>query len=202
MSKSSLWDASLVLLGGFLVASFLVFAVGRDLRAVDSLLMLGLLLVLSWLVEQSAISGYAYISVFFFVPHLIGMFGLYAQVIAYDLVAHTVSMILLAPLVFELMPQPGLLSRFIFVVLVLLGIGSLHEIGEYAGHCLFGWGEGILQTGSGDFSEGVALWQNMIHDMIANLLGAIIGGGIMCGKAYKQSSPLSGNASQYHRGRG
>jgi hypothetical protein len=64
---------------------------------------------------------------------------------------------------------------FLSIVLALLGIGAIIEIFEYSGFVLFGFGSGWLMFGEGDNSSNFGPWGDTSTDMIANLMGILLG---------------------------
>ena len=59
----------------------------------------------------------------------------------------------------------------------MMGIGAFNEVLEYVGFDVLGYGSGFLEYGAGDSSPVGGPWENASLDMLANLLGIIIGAG-------------------------
>lgn len=136
--------------------------------------------------------------------HCLGVFGWYNVSpfpIQWDHITHFFPIFVFAMVFFnfleQFMPKKFDFKTFCLILLVLfsaLGIGSLVENFEYLGYSFFGVGEGGLKFGTGDsvplhelntdIEINVGGWFNTMHDLVANLLGALAGTIVMIIKKY------------------
>ncbi len=72
----------------------------------------------------------------------------------------------------------GLKSKFlVFFILLffMIGIGGFNEVLEYVGYDVIGYGEGFLEYGDGDSTPDSGPWQDASTDLLANILGGLVG---------------------------
>ena len=125
-----------------------------------------------------------------FLPHIIGLYqsipynAYYTGTLygapqlfdQYDLFVHSVGFGILA-LAFCMAARPYIKTTlptvFTFAILLLcmVGFGALNEVLEYAGYTAFGYGEGFLEYGPGDYGPDKGPWKDAMQDLTANLFG-------------------------------
>ena len=101
----------------------------------------------------------------------------------YDLIVHVVGVLFFSLAFCHMIYTPlikGLKSKMlVFVILFffMLGIGALNEAIEYVGFDVLGHGEGFLEFGDGDSTASGGPWENASLDLMANMVGSLIGVG-------------------------
>jgi hypothetical protein len=150
-----------------------------DFRTVDYVTLMVQVSLVFWLGKHFRLPAYSVImAMFISLPHAIGILGLYAQVPLYDTVLHVLGGLLLTPFLAELLFSLGRFRKgvmiFIILILLMVGVGALHEFNEYFGYLFFGLGNSVYQMGTGDFTAEIGVWQNTMIDMLANATGAFL----------------------------
>ena len=123
--------------------------------------------------------AYLGFSVFTLMLHHLKLYSNVYAGIPFDRFIHTLAGISIALVIGwyllkeqKLVPSPSIFIVFVFLA---FGIASTIEIVEFVGYATLGEGEGILFYGTGDFGE----WNNISWDLISNMIGAIVGTGIL-----------------------
>ena len=99
----------------------------------------------------------------------------------YDLMVHAVGIFFFSLAFCHMMYlhlKKGLKSKmltFVILFFFMLGIGGFNEVLEYVGFDVLGQGEGFLEFGDGDTTAGGGPWENASLDLIANIVGSLIG---------------------------
>ncbi len=113
-----------------------------------------------------------------FVPHEIGVMGLYGNPFwnyNVDIIIHLVTAFLSTFVILSFMLQ-NFTKRFLFAALIAftltITIGSLLEAAEYWGFRTVGLGEGYLGFGEGDNSKNFGPWEDSSQDTTNNFLGS------------------------------
>lgn len=98
----------------------------------------------------------------------------------YDWIVHTIGTGFLA-IGFSSITYPYLkkafrsrLAIFLIILLAVIGMGSLNEVAEFVGYGFYGYGEGFLEFGTGDFSPDSGPWSNTCTDMLNNIIGGAV----------------------------
>ncbi len=126
-----------------------------------------------------------------FFPHIIGLYGFFGHGVTlygseifnyhYDWLVHSFGMFCYSAAFCSISYsylKKGLKSRilvFVFILFFMNGVGAFNETMEYVGFDVLGYGEGFLEYGDGDFSPVGGPWENSSMDMVANLLGILLG---------------------------
>ncbi|MGM5487624.1 MAG: hypothetical protein ACQESG_01615 [Nanobdellota archaeon] len=117
------------------------------------------------------------ISIFF---NTIGSFPLNGMILYelpdYDLFAHLMGFLFFTTGM-NILYKPRQ-RNILIAILALIGVGAAIELSEYGGFRILGYGSGWLRFGAGDNSTNFGPWQDSMEDMLANLVGILLGMGI------------------------
>ena len=113
--------------------------------------------------------------------NLFGSFGLYAYfvlfgIIGYDKLVHFTSGFAVSYAILQVITEKKTLLRFVFVILVAMGLGALVEINEFIGTRYFGINNGgIFAIGDGlPVIKSDLQKYDTYYDMIFNFAGALM----------------------------
>lgn len=113
-----------------------------------------------------------------FIFHNLGVFGLYNLSflnIGYDKYLHFFSGIALAKLSFDFIGEgKSKTKKVVYVLILVLIFGLLHEAIESLGNLIFGKGEGFIFIGPGDLGTFDS-YKDLLSDLLGGLFGLIIG---------------------------
>lgn len=119
------------------------------------------------------------VGIFTLILHHLKLYGNFYFGIAFDKIMHVVAGFALALISYQylntIFQSKHRLGLFLFSLFVAFGFASSVEIIEFVGYSFLGQGEGILFYGTGDFGE----WNNLSWDLMGNMVGAILGCGVM-----------------------
>ncbi len=95
----------------------------------------------------------------------------YTFLVPWDVYMHFLSGLSLGIIVYRLFLKEkwSSLKKILIILLVVMGVGAVHEMIEWAGYAVLGEGEGWLLHGEGDEGE----WRDTITDLFFNFLGVL-----------------------------
>jgi len=169
---------SAILLSGVL---FLFYALlFKPSILADFLVSIGFFAILYYCYIKHKISAGAFLLVFVaIITSLLGTAGLYAHfalgIIGYDKLIHFISSFAVAYALLQISAEKQIFLRYSFVILVVMGLGTLMEINEFIGTAYFGINNGgIFAIGDGLPAIKSDLQKyDTYFDMITNLLGSL-----------------------------
>jgi len=94
----------------------------------------------------------------------------YSWYVSWDVYMHSIAGFALGGIISRLFVKEkwSLIKKTILILLVVMGVGAVHEVIEWTGYAVLGEGEGWLLHGEGDEGE----WRDTIFDLFFNFLGA------------------------------
>jgi len=96
----------------------------------------------------------------------------YTFIFSWDVYMHLIAGFALGAMVSRLFAKEkwSVIKKISIILLVIMGVGAVHEMTEWAGYAVLGEGEGWLLYGEGDEGE----WRDTVFDLFFNFLGASI----------------------------
>lgn len=168
LKRSHLTIAALVVLSGFLV----LYAIqGRwSLFFNDTALSIVAILLFNRFytrLNQSLLSYFLFLLVL--ILHVAYLYP-YSLFVTWDIYMHSIAGFALGAITYQLFAKErwSTLKKTVIILLVIIGIGVVHEVTEWAGYAVLGEGEGWLLFGEGDEGE----WRDTIFDLFFNFVGA------------------------------
>jgi hypothetical protein len=162
-----------------------VFLLQRRLIAFDAFSAVAIYSIIIYINRRYCVSiPSAIMTGLIFVPHLLGVLGLYSYPIFnyhMDKVIHIFTTFFASYSIMDFVAARKYFAgriggAFFIAVAVTMAFGSCVEISEYWGFRFIGYGEGYLGFGAGDNSQNFGPWEDSSQDQTANLAGALLGG--------------------------
>lgn len=96
----------------------------------------------------------------------------YSFFVTWDIYMHSIAGFALGAVTYQLFAKEkwSVLKKTCIILLVIMGVGAVHEVIEWTGYAVLGEGEGFLLHGEGDEGE----WRDTIFDLFFNFLGACV----------------------------
>lgn len=90
--------------------------------------------------------------------------------VSWDIYMHLIAGFALGAMVSQLFTKEKWsgIKKTCVILLVIMGIGAIHEMTEWTGYAILGEGEGWLLYGEGDEGE----WRDTVFDLFFNFVGA------------------------------
>jgi hypothetical protein len=158
------------------------YLINKRLVAVDAFIAAAFCLFFIYINKKYSLSTFtAFIAGFIFMPHIIGVFGLYGYAkihYHYDWIAHFTSTLIATIAILNFLYSQKYFSKRLFsacliALSVIVTFGAFMEMSEYWGFRFIGFGEGYLGFGQGDNSQNFGPWENSSLDTTFNFVGSL-----------------------------
>lgn len=181
MTRNNFWSRY-ILLGYFIIYTILGITslIKKELVAADGLIAAFFCLVFIFINKKYQVNAFtAFLAGFIFVPHLLGLEGLYELASLnyhFDWIVHILSAFCSTYVILDFLLRRKYFSeKFFSAAMIALSItiafGTLIEVSEYWGFITIGFGEGYLGFGAGDNSQNFGPWENSSLDSSLNFFG-------------------------------